>query len=243
MSCCRLTKYARRELTFLTVLFVAWLAIVGLSGWPAWWIRLAGAVASVVVMAWVYWFFRDPQRSSPAGSGLFVSPADGRVTDLTPVGPESALGRDGLRVGVFMSIFDVHVNRSPCDAEIVSVTHRKGAFLDARHPDAATRNESAVIVMNHRRDGRQYPIVVRQVAGLVARRIVTDADTGRKVSRGERIGMIKFGSRLELFVPDELVGEVRVRIGQKVRAAVTVLIAAPDTQPAESSLHPEEEKP
>lgn len=222
----RLTKYGRRELVVATLAAVSlcaaagWLA-VSLSAWI--WL-----VAALSVAAWagVIWFFRDPDRHAPEQDGLLISPADGRVADVTQIGPESPLGRDGLQIGIFMNVFDVHVNRAPCDGRVESVTHRSGAFLDARDPNASQANESATIYMTHRRNGKDHPVVVRQIAGLIARRIVTDLSAGQQVVRGQRIGMIKFGSRVEVLVPPELAEEVRVQVGQRVRAGCTVLAAA-----------------
>jgi phosphatidylserine decarboxylase len=182
----------------------------------------------VPLWLWVVWFFRDPDRPAPAEEGVFLSPADGVVTDVTAVGPDGELGTDGVKVGVFMSLFNVHVNRAPCDGRVVSIEHRRGIFLDARDSEAGLRNESAAIRLAHDAGGRSHPIVVRQVAGLIARRIITDLAEGQTVRRGERIGMIKFGSRLELLVPRELVGEVRVAVGDKAVAGRTVLVAAPE---------------
>ena len=230
MGCCGLTRYGRREIfgaTAATILLCAGIAAV------ACWVSPWAAVAEVLpaaVYAWVLAFFRDPERTPPAGEHLLVSPADGRVADITQVGPDSLLGLNGVKVGVFMNVFNVHVNRIPATGSIERVEHRPGAFLDVRDPMASERNESTTITMTHERDGAEYPIVFRQIAGLVARRIVTDLTKGQSVSRGERMGMIKFGSRLELFVPAELVGEVRVSIGEFVRAGETVLIAGPEGQ-------------
>lgn len=215
----KLTRYGLREVVIATVLAAGACAVLVWLFWP-------GAFAVVPLWALVLWFFRDPARGIPAGEGLFVSPADGRVADITTVGPDSALGCDGVQVGIFMNIFDVHVNRSPADGRVERIEHRCGRFLDARNQQASTQNESTTIRLNHTHDGKDYPIVVRQIAGLVARRIVTDIKEGQRLSRGERIGMIKFGSRLELLVPRELVGELCVSQGQRVRAGESVLITA-----------------
>ena len=192
--------------------------------WPA-------MILPVAVWAWLLWFFRDPVRPSPPQPGLLLSSADGQVSDITPVGPDSPLGCDGLRVGVFMNVFSVHVNRSPCRASVESVVHREGAFLDVRDPLAWERNESATISLRGGEGWDGARIVVRQIAGLVARRIVTDLSPGQQLCAGQRIGMIKFGSRLELLVPTALVGQVCVKVGQKVRAGQTVLISAPGAVP------------
>jgi len=220
----RLTRYGVREIVIGTVLVVCLWALVVWGLWGFWWWVAPLVVVLGLCWVWMLLFFRDPDRDIPRGEGLFVSPADGRVTDITNVGPESRLGCEGLRVGVFMSIFNVHVNRSPCDGRVEEVAYTRGAFLDARNPHASERNESAAIRMIHSHNGKEYPVLVRQIAGLVARRIVTDVSEGQVVSRGERIGMIKFGSRLELMLPRELVGDVRVRLGDRVRAGRSVLI-------------------
>jgi len=222
----RLTKYGLRELRAAMVAAAVACALIVAAAWCVWRPLLAVLVVPLAVWAGVVWFFRDPERRIPDEPGVFVSPADGRVTDITPVGPDGPLGRDGVRIGVFMSLFDVHVNRCPDAARVERIQHRPGALLDARDPGASERNESATITMTVRRDGREYPFVVRQIAGLVARRIVTDLSEGDRVARGQRIGMIKFGSRLELLVPRELAAEVRVRVADRVRAGETVLVGS-----------------
>ena len=223
----RLTQYGAREIALAGL--VVTVLCVGLI-WGA--VAVCPYVATLMVFpvgawAWVLWFFRDPDRKTPQGPGLFVSPADGRVSDITPSGPEGPLGREGLRIGVFMSVFDVHVNRAPCDGRVETIERRPGAFLDVRKADAFERNESTTIRMTCTHAGKGWHVVVRQVAGLIARRIVTDLAEGQDLTRGQRIGMVKFGSRLELWLPLELVGQVRVRVGAQARAGETVLVEAP----------------
>lgn len=220
-----LTKYGRREwIGGIVVLEIAMAAaIVGAVLLSPWLVVLVAAVGAL--QAWLVLFFRDPERTCPAGDHLLIAPADGRVTDLNPIGAGSELGRDGLRIGIFMSVFDVHVNRAPIDGVVESIDHRPGSFLDARSPDASSRNESTTIRLRCPHGDAELPVVVRQIAGKVARRIVTDLEVGGRVRRGERIGMIKFGSRLEVLVPREMIGEVRVEIGDRTRAGETVLMA------------------
>ncbi|RPI61387.1 MAG: phosphatidylserine decarboxylase family protein [Planctomycetaceae bacterium] len=221
MACCKLTKYSVREVTLSTLAMLVFSA-AGLLWLPPW----AAAIIVAIMLAvwgWVLWFFRDPDRPTPTEPGAIISPADGTVTDITPLGAGSMLGRDGVQIGIFMSVFSVHVNRSPVDGVIDHVDHVNGAFLDARDPAASQRNEAATIYMHYTHNGQTWPIVFRQIAGLIARRIITDITSGQAVKRGERIGMIKFGSRMEVLVPVELVGEVCVKIGQKVQAGLTVL--------------------
>lgn len=234
----RLTRYGMKEIICCTLALLAlcaagvWLscrlglATAGPAGIAI--IAAGGLLAAVaaVVWIWVISFFRDPDRKTPQEAGLFVSPADGMVTDITPLGSESPLGRPGTQVGIFMSIFNVHVNRSPCDGRVEKIEHRNGVFLDVRRDEAWSANESATIHLSYGHGQGELPVVFRQIAGLLARRIVTDLRIDQEISRGQRIGMIKFGSRLELMVPAELVGEVRVAVGQKVFAGLTVLLAA-----------------
>ncbi len=212
-----LTKYGRREMVVITIVCLG--AIAGLG-----WLFRPAIFVPAAVLVWAAWFFRDPDRVCPDEPGLLISPADGRVADITNVGPESVLGCDGVRVSVFMNVFNVHVNRSPAEAVVVSIAHREGAFLDVRAEGASEKNESAEIHLEYSADGRKFPLVVRQIAGLVARRIVTDLEPSQHLTRGQRIGMIKFGSRLELLVPSELVDEVCVKVGQRVKAGTTVLV-------------------
>ena len=188
------------------------------------WMFLPAIVLPVAFWLWVLWFFRDPNRPTPSGDGLFISPADGNVADITQVGQDSPLGCPGVKIGIFMNIFSVHVNRSPAAALVRRTTHQDGVFLDARDPLATERNESTTIYLTHTRGGRDYPLVVRQIAGMIAKRIVTDLVVGQQLSPGQRLGMIKFGSRVELLVPTALAGRVCVELGQKVRAGLTVLV-------------------
>jgi len=181
------------------------------------------SLLALIVWGWVLWFFRDPTRTTPTGDGLFISPADGIVADITPLGPESKLAKNGVQIGIFMNVFNVHVNRIPCDGQIEEITYQKGAFLDVRDPNASERNESATIRMTHTHKGQKYTVIVRQIAGLVARRIVTALEKGQTVTRGQRMGMIKFGSRLELLLPQELAGEICVSISAPVLAGETIL--------------------
>jgi len=218
-----LTKYGIRELVVMHVLIAAAMGASVYFASPWWW-SLIAIVPLTAVWLWLLWFFRDPTRYPPRGDGLLISPCDGRVSDITPIGGDSPLGEPGLRVGVFMNVFSVHVNRSPCDGRVEHVEHVPGAFLDVRNPLAYEKNESASIFLAIRLGGVEYPLVVRQVAGYVARRIVTDLREGQQLVAAERIGMIKFGSRCEVLVPETLRPKVMVRIGDHVRAGESVLV-------------------
>jgi len=217
-----LTKHGWREMLAATVVFGVLTAAAVMTFWPA---AVLPAAAWLFVMA----FFRDPPRRADEPDA-FLAPADGKVVDVVPVGPESPLGAEGVRVGIFMGLFDVHVNRSPCQGAVSEITRHAGGFVDARRPAASETNESATILLAHSRGGRTFKVAVRQIAGIIARRIVTDLRVGQQVSTGQRIGMVKFGSRAELILPRELVGEVAARVGQTVRAGRTVLVRPPQQE-------------
>jgi len=214
-----LTKYGRREIVLATAVFGAFTVIGALLWWPS-------AVLPAALLVYVLAFFRDPARTPEPGA--FICPADGNVTDITtlPVGPGNSLDVEAVRVGVFMNVFSVHVNRSPCDGEVTKVTHRDGGYIDARKVEAFDLNEAATVCINADIDGRTVPVAVRQIAGLIARRIVTDVRVGDRLAAGEQFGMIKFGSRVELIVPAEWSDRVVVTLGQKVRAGRTALIGS-----------------
>ena len=212
-----MTRYGVKEWSLAT------LALGGLFA-MAWWAFWPLAAIPAAVWLWVLWFFRDPNRTPPDEPNIFISPADGQVTDITPLGADSLLGREGVRVGIFMNVFSVHVNRAPCAGRVTKIVHQDGAFLDVRDPLAWERNESATITLAVRAGGVEYPVVFRQIAGLIARRIVTDLKEGQALTPGQRIGMIKFGSRMEVLAPRELASVLRVSVGQKVYAGKTALL-------------------
>ncbi len=168
-------------------------------------------------------FFRDPDRVSLRGEGVVLSPADGKVLSITRAHPPDGVG-DGMvrykRISIFMSIMDVHVNRSPCDGTLGRVLYRPGRFLSADMDKASEHNERKVYVIHPHEEGA-HPIVVVQIAGLIARRIVSFRVEGDDLKSGERIGMIRFGSRVEVYVDAR--AEVCVAPGQSVLAGETVV--------------------
>jgi phosphatidylserine decarboxylase len=165
-------------------------------------------------------FFRDPERQGPGGEDVLLAPADGLLADIVEVA-DPDLGTRATRIGIFLSVLDVHVNRSPCAGEVQAVSQRPGGFLDARHPRASEDNRAATIVLR-RPDGRR--LAVRQITGLIARRIVCPARVGDRLARGERYGMIRFGSRTELVVPVEEAAELLCKVGDTVRGGQTPLL-------------------
>src|SRR4030043_2295568 len=175
------------------------------------------AILPLIITLFMVLFFRDPERKIPEGEGIFVSPADGKVILIKDVYEKDYLKAESKEISIFMSLLNVHVNRSPCDGKVSLVKHSPGKFLVAHKDAASIENENTVMVL----EGKDGTILIRQVAGLVARRIVCKVKAGDMLRRGERYGMIKFGSRLDVYLPKET--EIQVRVGDKVKAGQTVL--------------------
>jgi phosphatidylserine decarboxylase len=195
------------------------LASVGVSvSFVSMWLSLIFLALFLFTIA----FFRDPNRPVPAGPNLIVAPADGRVRDIVDLDEKEILKTKTRRVGIFLSIFDVHTNRAPIDGRIVYRQHHAGLCLDARDPNCSEKNEAMTWAFENPR-GR---IVVRQLTGSIARRIVAWANVGDKLKKGERFGMIRFGSRTELYLP--LNAEVLVKTGDHVSGGSTVIARLPD---------------
>ncbi len=175
----------------------------------------------VGLTVWCYYFFRDPERVVPQRPGLLVSPADGVVSLIEPAVPPAELGMPDValtRVSVFMSVFNCHVNRTPATGEIVSVAYRPGKFFNASLDKASVDNERNALRIRLE-DGREIAVV--QIAGLVARRIMWWVKEGDRLNRGDRFGLIRFGSRLDVYLPDGVAPQVR--IGQTMVAGETVI--------------------
>ena len=178
----------------------------------------AWGVVPVLLAAFFLWFFRDPRRTIPAGDGLIVSPGDGLVTETTAINtPEG--GRQ--RISIFLSVVDVHVNRSPIGGVITRVHYQKGQYLNAMNPASAERNEQNKVTVR----GEGFEVTFKQIAGLLARRIVFNHREGERLERGQRVGLIKFGSRVDVVIPAE--AELRVQKGERVKGGSSVLAAMP----------------
>lgn len=209
-------KYGYRELIIFSVLFGA-LAVV--TGTLVWWPL---AVVFAIPLCIVVWFFRDPHRTVPDEEGALVAPADGTITDITEVDDAEFIDGPATRVGIFLSIFSVHVNRAPCAGRVSYIKYHKGKFIAAMRPGASSGNEAnsvGMILPDH----NDEKILVKQISGFIARRIVCACREGDELSRGERFGMIKFGSRTELFVPRTLGFDPAVSVGQKVKAGASIV--------------------
>jgi phosphatidylserine decarboxylase len=181
------------------------------------------AALPLLLAAFFLWFFRDPERAIPQEPGLIVSPADGKVTEVARI---KTPGGDRYRLSIFLSVFDVHVNRSPVEGLLRDVQYRKGEFLNAMNPVCAERNEQNRAVVEC---AEGYTISFTQIAGLLARRIVFKRKVGDRLDRGERVGLIKFGSRTDIMIPGE--AEVLVKVGDRVRGGASVLARVPAPDP------------
>lgn len=175
-------------------------------------------ILPAALLAFVFSFFRDPTRTIPADPKLIVAPADGRVVEITTVNESLYFKGEAKMVGIFMSVFNVHVQRAPVTGKIEMIRHSPGKFLDVRDPVAGTVNENRFIGIAGA-DGARYG--VRQIAGLIARRIVGWAGEGASLTKGDRIGMIRFGSRVDLLVPVD--AEIVAKIGDCVKGGETIV--------------------
>jgi phosphatidylserine decarboxylase len=209
-------------------LFAAATLFLSLFGWFFF-------VLGAVLTAWCAYFFRDPERITPTKPGLVVSPADGKIVGVTQIKPptELGLGEDmRWRISVFLNIFDVHVNRMPADGKVMACNYRKGAFLNASLDKASEDNERMAVVLqltgDHPCAGQTLGVV--QIAGLIARRIVCDAKAGDSFHAGERYGIIRFGSRAEVYLPAGV--DPLVAVGQYMIGGETVLADCSSTEAA-----------
>ena len=171
-------------------------------------------------LLFVLWFFRDPERNTTAGDNALISPADGKIVEIATVPEDQHIGGPAMKIAIFMSVFNVHVNRSPSRATVEWVRHLPGQFMNAIRANAGVENEHTLVAL---RDGDNRPLVLNLVAGLIARRIVCALTPGDTLDRGQRLGMIKVGSRVEVFVPAEAGFHVSARLGQHVHAGKTIL--------------------
>ncbi len=179
-----------------------------------WWLVALSSVAVVFLL----WFFRNPRREPPAGESVIVSPADGKVIEIESCREERFLQRDMVRLGIFMSPLDVHVNRMPCAGKVVAVHYFPGRYLMAFHPKASLENEHQAMIVE---TDQGMKLVVVQVAGFLARRIETWVRVGDHLGCGERFGMIRLGSKVDLYVPTSVA--VNVRIGDRLKAGRSVV--------------------
>lgn len=220
-----LTKFGLPQVVVYPVLaFVAMVVLPRVAGaFLPQWAALTLKVVLAALLIWALMFFRDPERRCPSDINLLLAPADGRITEIEKVEETGFIGGPALRIGIFLSIFDVHINRAPCNVRVEKITYKNGKYLNAMNPQSGRVNESNELDLV-RTDSPKDKLIVRQISGAIARRIVCAAAEGRQLSGGERFGMIKFGSRTELYVPVRENAKCLVKIGDKVKAGLTPLV-------------------
>jgi phosphatidylserine decarboxylase len=214
-------SFAREGYVFMAVAFGAAAAAFALALARRSWMLWLVALVVTLIALWVAYFFRDPERLGERGAHLVVAPADGRLIMVTEVDEPSFIERRCIRLSIFMNVFDVHVNRYPVDGTVAYVNYNKGKFFNAATDKSSLENEQMSVGIETGR-GR---LLVRQIAGLIARRIVTYSRVGQSVKQGDRMGMIRFGSRVDVFIPDG--SRLRVQVGALTTAGTTVLAELP----------------
>lgn len=226
-----ITKYGLPQavtypLAILIVMGLVWLLLFVLPV-PA---VLVIQALLLVLFVWMLCFFRDPHRDCPKDESLILSPADGKVTQIDKLpAADSPLGAETLRISIFLSIFNVHINRMPCAVEVLDVTYRPGKYKNAMNPESSRVNESNDLLLRRMCEPPDT-LMVRQISGAIARRIVCRAQAGKKFSSGRRFGMIKFGSRTELYLTERTGLELSVKVGDSVKAGLTICARYRDAQ-------------
>jgi phosphatidylserine decarboxylase len=214
-------NFAREGLLFIAIAAVIAAGAFGLAinrrSWGLW----LAAVVLLLLALWVAYFFRDPERTGDRGASLVVSPADGKLIMITEVDEPSFVKGRALRLSIFMNVFNVHVNRYPVDGVVRYVHYNVGKFFNAAAEKSSLENEQMSVGIETPR----YRVLVRQIAGLIARRIVTYSKVGENVKQGDRLGIIRFGSRVDVFIP--LGSTVRAKLGEATTAGVTILADLP----------------
>jgi phosphatidylserine decarboxylase len=211
--------------------FARWgLAELQLMGWPLLGATVLLAYSAVwylapvpgVLLCLVVFFFRDPPRRVPQEPGFITSPADGKVVEVSHLDHDEFIGGKAVRMGIFLSIFSVHINRAPVASRVIALRYSPGKFLNAQNPESALRNENTWIGLEEEAPPHRK-LVIRQISGAVARRIVCNLRPGEVIERGDKIGMIKLGSRTELILPETDDLRIEVEVGQSVKAGSSLL--------------------
>ena len=214
-------NFAREGLLFIAIAAVIAAGAFGFAisrrSWGLW----LAALVLLLLALWVAYFFRDPERVGDRGPSLVVSPADGKLIMITEVDEPGYIKGRAIRLSIFMNVFNVHVNRYPVDGVVKYVHYNKGKFFNAAAEKSSLENEQMSVGV----DNGRYQILVRQIAGLIARRIVTYSRLGEKVKQGERMGIIRFGSRVDVFIPPG--STIKAKLGDATVAGVTVLADLP----------------
>ena len=220
-----LTKYGWPQVFILPAVVITVMILLLLAGdnFLSYGSVILTEMVLAVILLFVLAFFRDPDRTSPQDEKILLAPADGRITDIEVVQENGFIGGPVLRIGIFLNIFNAHLNRAPCDVTVEQIEYKKGKYKDARNPMAGKVNESNDLKLV-RTSQPGDKLIVRQISGAIARRIVCKAKTGQRLVSGERFGMIKFGSRTELYLPFREEAKCMVKVGDKVKAGLSILV-------------------
>ncbi len=220
-----LTKYGWPQVAVLPAMLLAVMIVVLLEGRQ---FTSPGVIALIepvlgAVLFWTLAFFRDPERQIPGRTDILLAPADGKITDIETVNEDDFVGGPAIRIGIFLSLFDAHINRSPCNTVVKKVTYKKGKFQNAMNPHSGRVNESNDLYLQ-RIDPPADRLIVRQISGAIARRIVCETGAGQSLEAGQKFGMIKFGSRTELYIPASENIKLLAVVGDKVKAGLTPVL-------------------
>lgn len=207
----------REGIRFLAPALAIWLILLVIWAYSSEAVILAFTMVFFLIFLFFIFFFRDPERDIPGGEGLILSPADGKVICIKPSDSLDFVGGKGTLVSVFMSVFNVHVNRAPVSGFVRYLRYNPGKFFPAFKDKASLENEQTELGL----ENDHGKVILKQIAGVIARRIVCKVKSGDSVKAGERLGMIKFGSRVDLFLPENV--EIRVKLKQKVKAGETII--------------------
>ena len=214
-------NFAREGILFITIsAFAAGAAMAAAIRYDSWALWILATVLAIIAV-WVAYFFRDPERTGERGEHLVVAPADGKVVLINEVDEPAFMGGRSMRVSIFMNVFSVHVNRYPVTGTVKYVQYARGKFLNAVSESSSVENEQMSVGL----EAGPHRVLVRQIAGLIARRIITYSREGEHVQQGERMGLIRFGSRVDVFVPAG--STVRARLGDLTSAGTTVIAELP----------------
>jgi phosphatidylserine decarboxylase len=236
-----LTKYGWPQVVVYPVIILAAMILIALGATKLFSIVTVLIIEFVLllVLVWALAFFRDPFRECPTDENLLLSPADGKITEIANIDGNEFLGGPAIKIGIFLSIFNVHINRAPCSVQVNKITYKKGQYKNAMNPESGQVNESNELQLVRTTEPNDK-LIVKQISGAIARRIVCRTKTGDKLNSGEQFGMIKFGSRTELYVPVPEMGTLDkpengkqgylykviclVKKGDKVKAGITPLV-------------------
>lgn len=218
-----LTRYGLPQVAAFPSALLAIMLVVAIFLHNVLWLLFSIEAVLFIILVWMLAFFRDPLRNTPDDKNILLAPADGTITDIEMVDEDTFIRGKAMRIGIFLSIFNVHINRMPCAAVVEEIKYRPGKFKNAMSPESGRVNESNDIMLRPQ-DSPAEKLIVRQISGAIARRIVCGAKTGDNFAGGQKFGMIKFGSRTELYIPADHNVQCLVKIGDKVEAGTTIMV-------------------